>query len=67
MTKVLGVTELDEEVPDTIPADGVISSEFVLFKDLSDDVLEMIYENDPQWVMEKRPDYIQRIHPNKVN
>jgi hypothetical protein len=48
-------------------ADGVISCEIIPYAELDDDTLEVLYEQSPEFVMEKRPDWIKEHYPNHVN
>lgn len=63
-TRVLGVECLGKAEPGQT---GVISSRFIPYEELDDETLQMLYEQSPDFVMEKRPDWIQKHYPNHVN
>lgn len=63
-TRVLGVECLGEAEPGQ---EGVISSRFVPFEELDDETLQMLYEQSPDFVMEKRPDWVKVHYPTHVN
>lgn len=65
---VLAVQESDEIIdPDDIPENGIVDYKFVLIQDLSYDELEMLFEQSPAFVMEKRPDFIRQHHPEALH
>ena len=67
-TKVIGVKELDETIDEAdVPDDGIVSSRFVLWENMLDEDLDCIFENDPELVIAKRPDYVARRHPAKLH
>lgn len=63
-TNVIGVECLGEAEPGQ---NGVISCEEIAYADLDDATLELLYEQSPDFVMEKRPDWIQKHKPLAVN
>ena len=63
-TRVLGVECVGEAEPGQ---EGIVSCEVIPYEDLDDETLEILYEHSPDFVMEKRPDWIQKHHPESVN
>jgi len=65
-TKVIGVVEectlTDQEAKEIYAKnkDGIVSCEFVKAEDLPEDVLEMLFEQSPEWVTEHRPDWVKK-------
>ena len=39
----------------------------VAYKDLSDEDLEFLFTQSPDFVIEKRPDWVKKHYPNKLN
>lgn len=46
---------------------GIVSCKFYKLDEIPDDDLAIVFENDPDWVMELRPDWVQRFHPHLLN
>ena len=47
---------------------GVISCKVVPFAEVDDETLAGIYEySGPGWIIEHRPDWIKRFHPEHIN
>lgn len=63
--KVVAVKVIEQDMLD--PENGIVSCEFVLFEDMDDDVLEVIYETDPELIATKRPDFVKRRYPSAIN
>lgn len=67
-TTVVAVEALDETIDrKDVPANGIISSQFILFTEMDDETLQILYEQSPELVMEKRPDWIKKHYPNTAN
>lgn len=65
---VLAVEPVDMDIDqDDIPDSGIVSHRFILFKDLADDDLECLYAQSPEFVLEKRPDFVARKHPEHLH
>lgn len=67
----IAVQELDpeEEFPEGIPTteNGIISSRFYKMEEIPHSVLEMLFEQNPEYVMKNRPDWIKEHHPELLN
>lgn len=46
---------------------AIINNERIPIEELSDIVLRYIFDDDPQWVLEHRLDWIKKYHPNLIN
>lgn len=67
-TKVIAVELIDEDIDKKdIPADGIISSKFIPYSEMDDELLSLLWEQSPDVVMEHRPDWVLRNHPKAVN
>jgi hypothetical protein len=71
--QVIGIAEIDEdhskeelEKMSKING-GIISSKVIPIKDLCDEDLEIIFKESPVWVIEHRPDWVEKYHPELIN
>lgn len=46
--------------------DGVLASRAIPISELSDELLELLFEQNPNWVCEHRPDWVRIRHPEKL-
>lgn len=67
-TRVVGVELIEENVdPKEISANGIVSSEFIRYEDMDDDLLNLLWEQSPDTVLEHRPEWVLLHHPEAIN
>ena len=52
------------------PTNGILSCKTVPYEELDDDTLQMFYDyskDNISWLMEYRPDWIKKYHPELLN
>lgn len=66
--KVLAVELIEENIdPKEISANGIVSSEFIRYEDMDDALLNLLWEQSPDAILEHRPEWVLRNHPKAVN
>ena len=67
-TKVIAVELLEENIDKKdIPANGIVSSQFIPYSEMDDELLTLLWEQSPDIVIEHRPDWVLKHYPNSLN
>lgn len=66
-SKVIAVENLGKIDSSDIPKSGIIDSRFILFSEMDDETLHLLYENGKELIIEKRPDWVKKHYPKEIN
>ena len=68
VSKVLAIHEIDSDIDsEDIPSNGIVSCVVIPYSELDDETLEILFSQRPDWVMEKRSDWVKEHYPNLIH
>lgn len=67
-TRVVSVEMIEENVdPKEIPNDGIVSYQFINYEDMDDELMNSLWEESPDVLLEHRPEWVLLHHPEAIN